>query len=152
MSVNKDFEELIHCLNDAGVKFLIVGAYAVIYYTEPRYTKDLDVWVSTDSANAKNVYDALKAFGAPLTDLSPEDLGNPEMVYQIGIEPNRIDILMGIEGVDFDGAWNKRQKDIYGKEDISIIDIENLIRSKKTANRDQDKIDVKNLESALKEK
>lgn len=152
MHVNKDFEELLHHFNAEGVDYLLVGAYAVIYYTEPRYTKDIDLWVNPKHDNAERVAHALKLFGAPLRNLTLNDLMNPDMVYQIGIEPNRIDILMGIEGLVFDKAWKKRHRDYYGKEKVSIVSLEDLIRAKRAANRKQDQTDLQVLEAVLKQK
>lgn len=150
MSNNKDYEELLHRFNAAGVKYLIVGAYAVIYYTEPRYTKDIDIWINPVRENAEKVYGALKAFGAPVEQLTLEDLTNPEMVYQMGVEPNRIDILMGIGDLQFSQAWKNRVTTEYGKANTYVIDIDSLIQAKKAADRDQDKIDIKVLELAKK--
>jgi len=45
MEENPHYKELLRTLNDYEVEYLIVGGYAVMKYTEPRYTKDLDVWV-----------------------------------------------------------------------------------------------------------
>ncbi len=88
--------------NDNGVRYLVIGGYAVIQYAEPCYTKDLDLWISTDKDNAAAVYKALKEFGAPLAGLAEEDF------YQVGIPPIRVDILMGIPGLEFDSAWQHR--------------------------------------------
>jgi len=123
-----------------------VGAYAVTFHAEPRYTKDLDIWVEPTPENAKKVWEALTAFGAPLDDVSVEDFGNQSLVYQIGVEPNRIDIMMNVPGVVFPEAWENRVESSYGEEKVNIIAIDDLILAKRTANRDQDKIDVKNLE------
>ena len=146
MSINQDYRDLFRHFNDAGVRFLIVGAYAVIYHAEPRYTKDIDLWIRPDSENAQKVYAALKKFGAPLADLTVQDLSNPEMVYQIGIEPNRIDILMGIGGPSFDELWERRCTDKYGDQPITILSLEDLIQAKKIANRPEDQKDLKLLE------
>lgn len=150
MPLNKDFEELFHHLNNVQAKFMVVGAYAVIHYTQPRYTKDIDIWIKPDPKNAEKVHKALKKFGAPLGELTLEDLTNPELVYQIGIEPNRIDILMGIGPLNFDNAWKSRVKTSYGKEKISILQIQDLIKSKKVANRPKDKLDLQLLSKVQK--
>jgi hypothetical protein len=142
MPFNKDFEELFHLLNSAQAKYLVVGAYAVIFHTEPRYTKDIDVWVQSDSENADKVYEALRRFGAPLGDLTIKDLSRPTTVYQIGVEPNRIDILTGISGVSFEKAWQRRKKDYYGDERIFLLDLKDIIKAKKAAGRKQDLLDL----------
>lgn len=143
MNLNKDFEELLHHLNSARAKYLVVGAYAVISYTEPRYTKDIDIWIQPEMANAKKVYESLRRFGAPLRGLTLQDLLNPLMVYQIGVEPNRIDILMGIGRIDFDHAWKNRQVRLYGKEKVNILGLQDLIKAKKEAGRPHDLTDLK---------
>lgn len=101
MSANPDFKDLFSVFNAENVEYLVVGAHAVIFYAEPRYTKDLDVWVNPSPANAARVWRALGRFGAPLTDISKHDFLSPETVYPIGIEPNRIDVLMGLGDIDF---------------------------------------------------
>ena len=144
--MNPDFKDMFKILNEQGVRYLVVGAYAVTFHAEPRYTKDLDIWVEPTPENAKKVWEALTAFGAPLDDVSVEDFGNQSLVYQIGVEPNRIDIMMNVPGVVFPEAWENRVESSYGEEKVNIIAIDDLILAKRTANRDQDKIDVKNLE------
>lgn len=149
MPVNPDFKDLLRLLNSANIRYLVVGAYAVTHYTEPRYTKDIDIWIATDSANAKKVYNALKAFGAPMEEISPKDLENPELVYQIGIEPNRVDIMMGMGGLSFETAWNSRVTASYGEEAVHLIGLEDLIKTKEKADRPQDRIDLQSLRKQL---
>ena len=145
MDLNKDFENLIHCLNREGADFLVVGAYAVMIHTQPRYTKDIDFLVRATKKNAEKVYQALQKFGAPLQDLTLEDLSNPELVYQIGVEPNRIDILMGIDGLGFEEAWKNKESFHYGAEPIFVMSVADLIRTKKAVGRPKDLLDVESL-------
>ena len=91
-----------------GAEFLIVGAHAVMFHTVPRYTKDLDIWVRPAPENAERVYRALVRFGAPMANLTVHDLGVPGTLFQIGIAPNRVDVLTSIDGVGFEEAWNRR--------------------------------------------
>ena len=100
MFVNSDFSDLLQIFNANNVKYLVIGGYAVVQYAEPRFTKDLDVWISTDSDNAESVYKALQEFGAPLTDLTPKDFSEDGYFFQMGVPPVRVDVLMGIPGVD----------------------------------------------------
>ena len=123
MAVNPDFRDLFHALSAAEASFLVVGAHAVMYFTEPRYTKDLDIWVRPDAANAVKVWGALAAFGAPLHDLTVEDLSRQGTIFQIGIAPNRIDILTSIDGVQFDEAWPRRVHSSYGDVPIALLSI-----------------------------
>jgi hypothetical protein len=90
MFVNSDFTDLLKLFNANHVRYLIIGGYAVIQYAEPRYTKDLDVWISTDIANAQAIYKALKEFGAPLVDLTAADFSEEGYFYQMGIPPMRV--------------------------------------------------------------
>jgi len=99
MPSNPDFKDLFKLFNDEGVEYLVAGAHAVMVFTEPRYTKDLDVWVRATPENAARVFRALRRFGAPLRDITARDFIKTDLVYQIGVAPNRIDILMGIAGV-----------------------------------------------------
>ena len=145
MSVNTDFQDLLRAFNDHGIRYLIVGAYAVMYYTEPRFTKDLDIWVEPSLENARKVWAALAEFGAPLEQVTLNDFLNKELVYQIGIAPNRVDIMMGIKGVHFQTAWESRVISSYEKIPVNIIGLNDLIRAKKKAGRDQDRIDLKRL-------
>lgn len=143
MALNKDFEDLLHLLNSVHAKYMVVGAYAVIFYTEPRYTRDIDFWIQPTEDNAEKVYKALKEFGAPIENLTMDDLTNSNMVYQIGIEPNRIDILMGIGSLTFEKAWPNRRETTYGDEKIYMIGLKDLIVAKQDAGREKDKADLK---------
>jgi len=145
--VNQDFKDLFRAFNDCGVRYLVVGAYAVIFYAEPRYTKDLDIWVEPSEENAGKVWEALASFGASLEGVTHEDFCNPELIYQIGVAPNRIDIMMGISGVDFSSAWQRRMQSTYGGEPIFIMHIDDLIKAKKAMGRDQDNLDLRRLEA-----
>ncbi len=144
--VNRDFRDLFAALNGAGSRYLVVGGYAVAFHAEPRYTKDLDVWVEPSADNAARVFPALSEFGAPLGDLSPEDLARPGLIFQIGLPPNRIDIITAIDGVEFAEAWEGRAHLDYGDQRIAVIGREALLRNKRAAGRPQDLIDVQLIE------
>ncbi|MGH7452704.1 MAG: DUF6036 family nucleotidyltransferase [bacterium] len=150
MNGNRDFRDLLQCLNEAGAKYLIVGAYAVMYHAEPRFTKDLDIWVEPTSDNAQKVWKALAKFGAPMADLTLDDLSNPDVVFQMGVEPNRMDIIMDIEGLQFSEAWENRVIRKYDDQSVFVLSHDDITRVKKIAGRDQDLLDVKNLERAKK--
>ncbi|MEI6127370.1 MAG: hypothetical protein WCQ99_12545 [Pseudomonadota bacterium] len=150
MFVNQDFKDLFRLLNEEAVEYLLVGAYAVVYYAEPRFTKDLDIWVAPTKENAKKLWKALLRFGAPLLDVTVEDFTNEELVYQIGVEPNRIDILMGIAGAEFYKAQQGKQESSYDGVSITIIGRNDLIKAKKTSARKQDLLDVERLEGENK--
>lgn len=149
MDISTDYRDLFKALNRFKVKYLVVGAYAVIYYTEPRFTKDIDIWVNLNEDNVGKLYQALKVFGAPFKNISIKDFMNESMVYQMGVAPVRIDIMMGLPEIKFEVAWKHRKKSKYANTPINIIGAKELIDSKKKANRDQDVLDLKKLKKAL---
>jgi hypothetical protein len=140
--VNRDFNDLFAALNEAGARYLVVGAHAVAYYAEPRFTKDLDVWVEASPANASKVMAALRTFGAPLTDVSENDFATPAVTLQIGVAPNRIDVATRIDGVTFDAAWPNRTETRFGDQRIWLIGRGDLVANKKAAGRPQDLLDL----------
>ena len=146
MLTSPDFKELLSLFRSYEVRYLVVGGYAVMKYTEPRYTKDLDLWISTDKANAEAVFAALEAFGAPLKDLTPEDFAQEGYFYQMGRAPFRLDVMMSIPGVDFPSAWGRRVRVELEGVVVPFISRADLIRSKKASGRPQDLVDVQNLE------
>lgn len=110
MTMNPDFRDLLHLFNVHSVEFIVVGAHALAAHGHVRATKDLDVWVSPTPDNAPRVYKALAEFGAPLHDLTVDDLSNEGTGFQIGVAPIRIDIITMIDGVTFKDAWPDRLK------------------------------------------
>ena len=145
--MNRDFVEMLSALCAAGAEFLIVGAHALAAHGLPRATGDLDLWVRRSPENAKRVLTALRSFGAPLHDLTLEDLTGPDTVFQIGVVPCRIDILTSISGVEFDAAWPRRKElEIEGLS-AACIGREDLITNKRAAGRPQDLADVARLEA-----
>jgi hypothetical protein len=142
MLVNSDFKELLNAFNDHQVKYLVVGGYAVIKYAEPRYTKDIDLWVSADRDNAAAVYEALRAFGAPLTGLTEDDFAHEGYFYQMGVAPVRVDILMSILGLKFNEAWERRVLVDFDGVIVPFISKQDLITSKIATGRPQDLIEA----------
>ncbi len=153
MLTNSDFRDLLNLFEKYKIRYLVVGGYAVMKYSEPRFTKALDLWIATDPGNAYSVYTALKDFGAPLANLNPDDFMEKEYFYQMGRAPLRIDIMMSIPGVEFEEAWNNREVVELGGIRIPFISRSDLSRAKKAGGRPQDDIDLKKLEeSALLDK
>lgn len=144
--MNRDFDEMFAALSEAGAEFLVVGAYAVAVHGRPRATGDLDLWVRPTAENAARVWKALATFGAPLQDLSMADLTRPDLVYQIGLPPARIDVLTGISGVAFEEAWPRRVTVTIAGRAVSVLGREDLIRNKRAAGRPRDLADLAELE------
>jgi hypothetical protein len=145
MLTSPDFKELLSILEKYKVRYLMVGGYAVMKYTEPRFTKDLDLWISTDEENSKAVYAALREFGAPLKGLSPADFTQEGYFYQMGNPPFRLDVMMSIPGVTFETAWSNREKVHVEGLVIPFISKADLIKAKEAGGRPQDLIDAKEL-------
>jgi hypothetical protein len=145
MRTNSDFEEILLAFNDAGVKYLVVGAFAVAAYTRPRATGDIDLWIDRSPDNARRVYRALAVFGAPLDHVSESTFLEPEIIFQIGVPPVRIDILTDIDGLTFDDAWPNRVSSSIGAADVSLLGREDLIRNKQATGRPKDLADVDRL-------
>ncbi len=146
MAINPDFRDLFAALNDSGARYLLVGGYAVALHAQPRFTKDLDVWIDLEAENVARVFAALRSFGAPLTDVSAEDLAQPDLVFQIGVAPNRVDVMTSIDGVAFSEAWAARETTRYADQDVPVIGRAHLIQNKRASGRPQDLIDVEILE------
>ncbi|OIP89866.1 MAG: hypothetical protein AUK24_05645 [Syntrophaceae bacterium CG2_30_49_12] len=148
MLTSSDFRELLKIFKKHNIRYLVVGGYAVMKYSEPRFTKDLDVLIATDQENANSVYAALKEFGAPLANLTPDDFTHKDYFYQMGIPPLRIDIMMSIPGIGFEEAWKNRE--VFELDDLKIpfVSRSDLIRAKEASGRPQDKIDIDKLKKA----
>lgn len=144
--MNRDFRDLLAEFNAHGVEYLVVGAHALAAHGHVRATKDLDVWVRPAEANAKRVIAALRAFGAPLHDLSDADLAVPGVVFQIGVPPLRIDVLTAIDGVTFKEAWPARVQTAFADISVTVLSKQHTIQNKRAAGRTQDLADIERLE------
>jgi hypothetical protein len=143
--VNEDFRDLLAELNARQVEFVLVGAHALAAHGYVRATEDLDIWVRPSPENAKRVMECLRAFGAPLHDLTEKDLSTPGVVFQIGVEPIRIDVLTAIDGVGFDEAWLDRLSLKFLDQPVSVLSKNHLIKNKLATGRTQDLADVEAL-------
>lgn len=140
--LNPDFKDMLSCLKEEKVEFLIVGAYALAAHGLPRATGDIDILVRRDDMNARRIMQAIAKFGAPVSGLSEQDFTSPDMVVQFGVEPCRIDLLTKISGVEFDDAWrNKVEVEVDGLE-IYVLSKADLLKNKTATGRDKDKSDV----------
>lgn len=148
--MNSDLIELLHEFNVQSVNYLIVGAHALAAHGHVRATKDLDIWIRPESVNAERVLVALANFGAPLHDLTKEDLCRAGTVFQIGVPPFRVDVLTTIDGVSFDQAWDDRMKTEFGGEPAPVISLRHLIQNKRASGRLQDLADVEKLQEQKK--
>lgn len=142
MRLERDYEELLRLFNKHKVKYCIVGAFAVAFYAQPRYTKDMDILVEASLENGRKLINALKDFGFESLKLSPEDFTESKQIIQLGYEPVRIDLLTSIEGTCFEEVWKHKKRGTYGKTKVFFIGLNELINNKKALNRKQDQADI----------
>jgi hypothetical protein len=146
--MNPDFADMLSALSAAGVEYLIVGAHALAAHGVPRATGDLDIWIRPTPDNASRTLRALAAFGAPLADLSIDDLTRPDTVFQIGLPPSRIDIVSGITGVSFDDAWQRRVPVALPGVTVDVLSKVDFVTNKKAVGRAKDLADLALLDEA----
>ena len=147
----QDYKDLLSAFRSHGVKYLVVGGLAVIYHSQPRFTKDMDLFIKADAENAKATYAALAQFGAPLQGIRPEDFSDPNIFFRFGRDPRGFDILVSIPGVDFDAAWQRRVETIIDPAsglEANFISAEDLIASKLASGRPRDLADVYEIRKA----
>ena len=147
--LNPDFREMLSCLKDEGVDFIVVGAYALAAHGLTRATGDIDIWLKSSPDNARKVLRALAKFGAPTADLSEEDFTIPTTVLQLGVEPGRIDLITGIDGVEFDEAARDRMKVEVDGVEVFVLSKKVLLKNKLAAGRDKDLSDIAWLQKRL---
>ncbi|HVE69835.1 MAG TPA: nucleotidyltransferase [Thermoanaerobaculia bacterium] len=144
----KDFKELLAALLRRDVRFVVVGAHALAFHAKPRYTKDLDVFVEPSRTNAAKVVEALEEFGFTGIGIGPADFETPGRIVQLGVPPNRIDLMTRIDGVSFEEAWASRVEGGYGGIRVPYIGYDDLVRNKSAARRPQDLADLEILKLA----
>ena len=149
--MNSDFKELLTILNDCQVEYLVVGGYAVIFYAEPRYTKDIDLWILPSAENAVRLREALLQFGGWVEGMTLEHFSTERTMFQIGLPPCRVDFLTSVPGLEFAAAHRVRVTSDLGGVSVPFVSLNDLILAKRTAGRPQDLLDVAALESVAKE-
>ena len=145
MPLTKDSREFIECLRSNKVEFLIVGALAVSWHGFPRYSGDIDFFVRPGGENAVRLMAALEQFGFGGLGIQMDDLTAENRVIQLGVEPNRIDLMTSISGVSFEEAWQSRVSATLDGIEVDLIGRKALIRNKRAAGRSRDLIDVHEL-------
>jgi len=150
MELDKDFKEFIELLNEYNVKYLVIGGYAVNFHGYPRYTKDIDFWLWMTESNIKKLIKAITKFGFGSLNLEIEDFMTPENIIQLGYEPYRIDLLVDVEGVDFESCFKRRTEAKLDGTNVKFLSLKDLIAVKKKAGRLQDLADAEQLEKLEK--
>ena len=148
----RPFVEMLDALSAERAEFLMVGGYALATYGAPRATGDFDIWVRPSPENARRVYSALVRFGAPLRAHGVEvaDFELADVVYQIGVPPQRIDIVTSISGVDFESAWLGRMQTTFLGRPVDVMSREDYIKNKRASGRPKDLLDVLAIEAVMR--
>ncbi len=147
--MNSDFKDLLRIFSEENVEYLIVGAYAVIHYTQPRYTKDIDLWIKPSEENSWRVARAFARFGLPLIEVTREDFAHEGLQYVVGVSPCQIDFLTSLPGpFDFDTAWKTHSTGETDGFPVHFLGKADLIIAKQTAGRLQDLADIEELHRA----
>ena len=149
--ISSDYKDILSAFDRLEVEYMVVGAHAMAFHGVTRSTGDIDLWIKCDDVNSDKVYRALADFGAPLNDLDKNDLEKPGNVFQIGVAPNRIDILTSIDGVVFDEAYKARSNVEIDGLTIPVISKHHLIKNKSIVGRPQDLVDIQKLKETKSE-
>lgn len=142
MDLAPDYDEFIASLIAHGVEFVVVGAYALAFHGAPRFTGDFDVLVRPARDNAVRLLDAVRAFGFPVTDLTPEAITDGRRMLQMGVQPVQIHVMSAISGVSFDEAWRDRMIGTVGGRDVPFLGRDTFLRNKRAAGRPKDLADI----------
>ena len=145
IELQPDFKDFLKLLNSHGVKYLLVGGYAVGYYGYPRATGDMDIWVAVDKDNAAKTAAVLCEFGMPEKDVSDTLFLEKNQIIRMGFPPVRIEVLTGVSGVNFDDCFNRRKSVDIDGIGVNLISVEDLKKNEKAAGRHQDLQDLEHL-------
>jgi hypothetical protein len=149
VKINSDYNDLLRLFDEFAVRYLIAGSYAVMKYTEPIWSKDIDLWIDPVPENAVKVLDALRRFGAPTGSLSVSDLTDPTTIFQIGVDGSRIDIMTAVPGLAFEEAWGRRGTFLMRDAGSPVLSLEDTLAASKASNRPKDRARVRALEKAI---
>lgn len=144
---NPDFQDFIRALNEADVRYVLVGGYAVILHGYNRTTGDLDIWVERTEENYTRLVSAFRIFSMPVFDMSLKNFLNTTAydVFTFGVPPVSIDIMLDVKGLDFKEAWSMSERKVIDDVNVNLIDLQSLIRAKKASGRHRDLDDIENI-------
>ncbi len=148
----EDFRDFLGALNNAEVKYIMVGGLAVIHYGHPRVTGDMDIWVERKEENYKKLVNAFREFKMPLFDMTLEKFLNAAEndVFTFGRNPVAIDIMTEVKGLDFGQTYSASKVIIDNGLSIRIIHLNDLIVTKKASGRLKDLDDINQLKKRKK--
>lgn len=149
--MNSDFKDLLRSFVEEEVRFLVVGGYAVIHYSQPRYTKDLDLWIEPTTENARKLMRAFRSFGLPLIGLEERDFAEPGTQFSVGVPPCEIDLLTSLPGLEFSPCWEERECSDEEGIPVPYLGKADLVTAKEKAGRPQDLADLDELQRGERE-
>lgn len=152
IKLTQDFREFLQLLNSEKIEYLLIGGYAVASYGYVRPTKDMDLWISTDSKNLRRLVGVLVKFGFPADQVKEEKFAGPQTVFRMGFPPNRLELLTAISGVEFTDCYSRRVVTEIDGIPVPLIAYEDLKRNKTASRRLSDLADVERLEKARSRK
>lgn len=143
--MNPHFVEILKALRDEQVEHLVIGAHALAAHGHVRATLDIDLWVKPSIENAGRTWRALQRFRAPLSKMNVGDFAEPQVLYQIGVPPSRIDIMTSVTGLDFDAAWPNRIMVNFADVVAPVLGLDDMRKAKRAAGRLKDLADLEEL-------
>ncbi|MEP7010945.1 MAG: DUF6036 family nucleotidyltransferase [Acidobacteriota bacterium] len=149
-----DYEDFLESCNARSVRYLIVGGFAFSFHAIPRATKDLDLFIDPTPENVDAALAAIREFfGGDEMKILAADLMEPGRFIQLGVSPHRIDLMNRLASrVDFGEAWERRCSARFGRVPAFYLDLDDLIREKKSSGRPQDLVDLAGLQRAKQRK
>lgn len=145
MELQRDFKEFIELLNENDVEYLVIGGYAVAFHGYPRFTQDIDIWVRPTRENARRVVETLSDFDFPTDKIRIETFTEPDVLFQLGRPPFRIDILTTVDGIKFENCYKRRIIQNWDGLELKVISLKDLRKNKQASGRDKDLVDLKRL-------
>lgn len=145
MELQRDFKEFIELLNENDVEYLMIGGYAVAFHGYPRFTQDIDIWVRPTRENARRVVKTLSDFDFPTDKIRIETFTEPDVLFQLGRPPFRIDILTTVDGIKFENCYKRRIIQNWDGLELKVISLKDLRKNKQASGRDKDLVDLKRL-------
>jgi hypothetical protein len=145
VELQRDFKEFIELLNENDVEYLVIGGYAVAFHGYPRFTQDIDIWVRPTRENARRVVETLSDFDFPTDKIRIETFTEPDVLFQLGRPPFRIDILTTVDGIKFENCYKRRIIQNWDGLELKVISLKDLRKNKQASGRDKDLVDLKRL-------
>ena len=146
--MNSDFKDLLRILGEYDVRYLVAGGYAVIHHSQPRYTKDIDIWLEPEPTNARKLMRAFLIFGIPMHGVTESDFATPGTQFNLGVAPCEIECLTTIPGLEFASAWKNKVTSTENDFPVHYLGKSDFILAKQTAGRLQDLADIEELNRA----